>query len=209
MDESVLKKILSNCLAFGIGLAVLAVIGWIGLFIFGFVATIFEDSKDYPGKSQFESANKQIDVYDHTVAFGNTPDAVTYATEFSTELQALCGTLFTGGSKFTPATGGHFLTYCRVTPTELVFLCQVPDLRGYRDDVRDALAKVAWVAAQNVATAHKMDHEVSVVVGLRGFGSYGPIWEGKVGGDDATVKSDGLFEIKKLYPYFIPPEPGH
>jgi hypothetical protein len=171
--------------------------------LLGFLSAYLEDSKSYPGKVQFEAEDNKISVYANTAAFGNSTDAIKVAADFSEMLDAECKLIFRGGSTFTPATMGHLLTNCQVMTKGVVILCQVPDMRGYQDDVRDELAKLAWQAAQISAHSLKLPDETPLAVGLRGFGSYGTIWEGKLKGDP-VVKSDGLTEKHRLYPYFVP-----
>lgn len=200
-----LKKIIANTVVLALALGVVI---WVGAFISGIVSAVLEDSKDYPGKALFEKEDHKIDVYGGTDAFGNSPEALAVAGAFSHELQVGCQGVFTGGSKFTPATAGHFLTYCRVTPDAVVILCQVPDLRGYRDDVLDALSTLAWALGQGaVKKANIGGDKTPLVVALRGFGSYGPIMEGTLTGDP-TARIDGLMDKKQLYPYFIKPTAG-
>lgn len=201
-----IKKIIANVIVFGI---LGAIVLWVGLFVFGFIYAIVDDARDFPGKAQFVVENKKITVFDgSTVTFGNSPEALTVAKNFSTQLSEMQSAFFTGGSKLNPATSGHFLTYCRMTPTQVIILCHVPDLRGYKDDVLDALAKLAWITAQSNIKSQNLDGNASLVVGLRGFGSYGSVWEGKVVGEP-TAKEDGPYAEKRLYPYFIPSAPSH
>lgn len=187
-----------------------AVIFWgvvvcLGCLAFGFIKACHEDTKDYPGKAQFEAANQQIFVYKDTSAFGGTIEEKTMAEAFSSQLDAVCRATFSGGSKVNAATGGHFLTYCRSTPNSLVFLCHVPDMRGYRGDAREALTKLAWSIAK---TKVRGKQDIDLVVGLRGFGSYGPVLEGKANATEPTNKGDGPDEVRRLYSYFAESAPN-
>jgi len=179
----------------------LVVAGWCGLFVFGMVQAIQEARKDYPGKAGFNVADEKISLYKSPGTFGNSAEAEEMATEFSQLMQTAQRELFTGGSKLNVATAGHFLTYCQADSTQVVFLCHVPDLRGYKKEVREALADLAWTLAQNIAQEHKRPKSVKLAVGLRGFTAYGPVWEGAVDGLPKE-KSDGVLEKVRLYPYF-------
>jgi hypothetical protein len=198
------KKFLIGCLAL-LPFAFVALI--VSPCILGVLDAMWEDAKDYPGKPLFAKENHKIDVYGGTIAFGNSPQAVAVADEFFHELEAISGVFFTGGSKFTPATAGHFLTYCRVGPKGVVVLCQVPDLRGYEGKARDTLMTLAWSAAQSAALKAKVDPHLPLVVGLRGFGSYGPVMIGQMTGEP-TTRNDDIDGRPRLYPYFIDSTPG-
>ena len=173
------------------------------VFLSGFRQGMEENAKDYPGKKQFLTANANIFMYGGgDTAFGNSTDAARLAGDFSTILEQRCQKNFTGGSSFNPTSGGHFLTYCRYTPNEIVFLCHVPDLSSYRGKVREMLAGLAWSSAWYVAKSEMIKLGTPMIVGLSGFPDYGPIWEGKVG-FAPTVRGEGPNEMKRLYPYFI------
>jgi hypothetical protein len=195
------KRILTELVGIGVILFACGIVLWLGLFAYGMVKAALDDSKEYPGKTQFTAEASKINVYKDKEAFGNTPQAEEVAALFSTELKELCAISFVGGNKFKPATGGHFLTYCRITPTDVVILCHVPDLRGYQDKTRDLLSKIAWGCAQSALETKKIDSKLNLVVGLRGFGSYGPVMEGK-GEGAPTISRDGVEEVKRIYPYF-------
>lgn len=45
----------------------------------------------------------------------------------------------------------------------------------------------------------------AVIVGLRGFASYGPIWSGKRVGEP-EVKTDEIDVVRRLYPFFVSPK---
>jgi hypothetical protein len=113
--------------------------------------------------------------------------------------------LFSGGSGKSFATNGEFITYVHHTDQAVVVLCHVPELRNYKDAaVRASLAELAWVNAQRAAAklpgvtpAHIL------VVGLRGFASYGPIWEGPLSGE-AVKKTDSSLERDRFHPFFAP-----
>lgn len=173
------------------------------VFLSGVRQGMEENAKDYPGKKLFLTANANISMYGGgDTAFGNSAEATRLAGDFSTVLEQRCQKNFTGGSSFNPTTGGHFLTYCRLTSGEIVFLCHVPDLNSYQGTVREMLAGLAWSSAWYVAESEKIKPGTPMIVGLSGFPGYGPIWEGKVGAPP-TIRGEGLNEEKRLYPYFI------
>jgi hypothetical protein len=178
-----------------------------GVFLSGVRQGMEENAKDYPGKKQFLTANANILMYGGgDTAFGNSAEATRLARDFSTVLEQRCQKNFMGGSSFNPSTGGHFLTYCRFTSGEIVFLCHVPDLSSYHGNVREMLAGLAWSSAWYSAESEKIKDGTPMIVGLSGFPGYGPIWEGKVGAPP-TIRGEGLNEEKRLYPYFVDPPP--
>jgi hypothetical protein len=80
----------------------------------------------------------------------------------------------------------------------------MPELRNYRDaKAREALASLAWTVANQAVSELKFSTNSALIVGLRGFASYGPIWSGKRGGEPGQ-KTDDLNEKQRLYPYFLP-----
>ncbi len=96
------------------------------------------------------------------------------------------------------------MTYCRHNPDSVAFIVHVPELRNYKDaQAREALATLAWTTANQAAKELRFKAESpAIIVGLRGFGSYGPIWSGKLGGEP-EVKTDEIDEVRRLYPFFV------
>lgn len=184
----------------------LAVVVWVGLFVFGLIKAGVEDRKEYPGKTEFEAANKLINVSSNGVAHGNTPEAKAAAAQFASSMKSMQSIAFTGSAGRMMATGGEFLTYIHQDEKGMVVLCHVPGLRKYKDkETRDALATIAWTCAQGVAKSLPgLTGEKSLIVGLRGFASYGPIWEGTVRGE-ATTQTDDIDGRRRLYPFFVQP----
>ena len=196
-------------------------IGCFSLFLLGGILfgisiyKIVSDLKHYkysPGEELFDAANANLAIFYDTPGFGNSPEATKMATAYSTALRKLRNDSFYGGSEWTPG-DNVFLIYCRLTPTELVILCHVPDLRHYKGDNRTLLVGLAWDLAQALADKYHVPKDTTLVLGLRGAQFYGPIWEGKVG-EDAITKTDELIGEPRLYPYFIdlptarPPSPA-
>jgi hypothetical protein len=157
------------------------------------------------GKAEFETANKLIGVSSGDSAFGDSPTSQAAAVRFSKSMKTMQGMMFSGGSGRSLATKGEFLTYVRHTDQAVVVLCHVPELRNYKDaSVRESLASLAWLNAQMAAaTLPGVKPSHTLIVGLRGFASYGPIWEGPVSGEPVKKTDSGL-ERKRLHPFFAP-----
>jgi hypothetical protein len=185
------------------GLASLGCLIWIGVFLFGFLSAMVDDWRDSPGKKEFEAANTQITAYGHETGFGNSPLAVEMARLYSSDLLQDCHDLFKLGSTFNPSTMDNCLTYCRIDDSTVVFLCQVPDLRGFHNDVLNLLAKMAWGRAVEVVSQKLPGKKLKMAVGLRGFGSYGAVMQGASDGNPARQSLDDPSSGKLLYPYFI------
>lgn len=182
------------------------IVGWgILICIVGLIGYCASDRKDYPGKTQFEVADGKIAFRQKNLptASGNTEAAQAAAAKFSAATKVLQGVMFKGGSGFSPASGGEFLTYLHHRPDSLVVLVHVPELRNYKDrKTRDALAAMVWNMAGAAAEDLKFGPEpAALLVGLRGFSSYGPIWSGKLG-KDADTKTDDPDEKRRIYPFF-------
>lgn len=158
-----------------------------------------------PGEAEFEAVNKLIGVNSHTVAFGNSPASVDAAGKFAASMKRMQAVMFSGGSGKSFATKGEFLTYIHCTDQAVVVLCHVPELRNYKDaSVRESLAALAWANAQGMAAKLPgVAPSHTLVVGLRGFASYGPIWEGAISGD-ARKKTDSSLDRDRLHPFFAP-----
>ena len=163
------------------------------------------DHKDYPGMADFEQADKLITTNSKGTAHGNSDNATQAASKFASIIKPLQAALFTGGSGRSFASGGDFVTYCRHNADSVAFIVHVPELRNYKDPkTREALAMLAWTAANQATKELQFSTETpAIIVGLRGFGSYGPIWSGKRGGEP-EVKTDDLDQKPRLYPFFLP-----
>jgi hypothetical protein len=153
-----------------------------------------------PGESQFDQANRQIDSFEGTAAFGNSAEAVALAREFSATFKEERQKRFTRGFpvELVESTNGEFLTWCELQTRECAFIVHVPGLRHFEDrvfeeiDARRVLAQVAWASAQAALRSHcKPDMELAV--GLRGISQYSPIMLGHcrpelAGPEDGVIK---------------------
>jgi hypothetical protein len=153
-----------------------------------------------PEEQAFIDANNKIRVYKDQFAFGNTTEAIAVATNFSVTMMEMQKQLFTGGGQIHGMTAGKFLTYCQISPNKIIILCHVPGMKDYKDDVRDALAELAWTTAQQAA--HGLPKESQLVVALKGSLLYGPVWSGKLSGSPLT-KDKGRDALKDHYPSFL------
>jgi hypothetical protein len=177
--------------------------------VVAFVGYLASDHKDYPGKAEFQAPNSAITFNTEGNAHGNSDDARQSAAKFATAMKPLAATVFTGESGHSFASGGEFVTYCQHNPDSVAFIVHVPELRNYKDvKTREALANLAWTTANQAAQELSFTiQSPAIIVGLRGFGSYGPIWSGRVG-SNPEVKTDEIDEVRRLYPFFIP-RPKH
>jgi hypothetical protein len=193
MIKSAIISLIRKAIFIAIGLCIILLIGYFA-----------SDRKDYPGKAQFEKVDSLIRTSSGGVAYGDSDDTRAAASAFSTSMKTMQAALFSGGSGRSFATGGNFLTYVKRTPNAVVILCHVPELRNYKDaTTRETLAKIAWSSGKAAATKIPgVTGSDTLIIGLRGFGSYGPIWEGTISGE-ATKKTDDLNEKKRLYPFFV------
>jgi ribosomal protein L7/L12 len=193
MLKQILTKLVGKIVFLAMGVGVLLVIGYLAT-----------DHKDYPGKAAFEKANQKITTNTEGAAHGNSEKAKEAAARFASTIKPLQAALFTGGSGRSFASGGDFVTYCQHNADSVAFIVHVPELRNYKDaKARAALAMLAWTAASGAAKNLPFSStSPAVIVGLRGFASYGPIWSGKLGGEP-EAKTDDLDEKRRLYPFFV------
>lgn len=172
------------------------------LFVLSLVTLITGCAPESPEEKAFDAASRKIMIYEESegVAFGNTAEAVELAGAFSEELATLEEEMFTGGRDSHALTSGQFLTFCQLTPNKVIFLCTVPGLKDYKDDVREALAELAWSVGQDVTA--DLPAETELVVALKGSFLFGPVWSGTTV-DDATSKDKGQSALKPHYPAFL------
>ncbi|MEI7732143.1 MAG: hypothetical protein WCO56_21390 [Verrucomicrobiota bacterium] len=176
-----------------------------------------------PGEHEFSNANEQIDSFQSTNAFGNTPAAVKLAHEFAVTLQAARTKLFTAEPRFEflETTKGEFITYCELHRDECAFIVHVPALRKYdkdfteKVDARKLLAQAAWMSAQTVLKANRLGKpKMELAVGLRGISQYGPIMigyyvEATTQPDEGLIKDlDDGAQTHFLWPFFTPAAEG-
>lgn len=155
-----------------------------------------------PGYAGFKAANDLIDSNSKGQTHGNNDAAKKAATSYSTIMKAMSEMAFSGGSKKNLMTGGDFLTYCQETPDTIIFLCHVPSLRSYKtDEVKDGLQQLAWMAANQSAAAMDPENKKTIIVGLRGIGSYAYGLKGTHGAEEPTKVGD-LDEATLFYPAF-------
>lgn len=154
----------------------------------------------YPGKTVFGKAEKLINSARSGVAHGNNPAAEKAAASFGSLLKTMQSISFTGGKK---AESKPFVSYCHQGKDGVTFICNVPDLRKYKDDeAKAALAELAWHAA-NAAVQEdfpELGPECTVTVGLRGITAYGSIQQGKLGSENPARHDDE----KVFYEIFDP-----
>ena len=151
-------------------------------------------------KERFERANHAITSSQKGSVHGNTEQARELATEYSGLMKGLSEAAFTGGGQgIVSMTDGEFLVYCQVNEGKSVaLLVHVPQLRQYKDDVRDTLANLSWKAARTLLKATGIPDDVELAVALRGTLLYGPIMIDRLG-NEATSNDRSK---ESLYPFF-------
>jgi hypothetical protein len=153
-----------------------------------------------PGENEFEKANDQINSYNGSAAFGNSPAAIALAQQYSAALKTARDELFTRGLgvEIFESTQGNFLTYCELHDRECAFIVHVPGLRHFEEnftqavDARKLLAQTAWATAQKVLkNNHSGKPQMELAVGVRGISQYGPIMLGYYK-DDFAAPNHGI-----------------
>ena len=213
----------------GIALAVAVVAGYFG-YQFYLLHSFPPDYRNRPasgwatrpGENEFSRADNQIDTYQGTMAFGNSPQATALAAQFSETLKAARAELFTQGLglELFDSTKGEFLTYCELHDRECAFIVHVPGLRHFEKnftekvDARKLLAQAAWLSAQKVLKAGRAGRpHMELAVGLRGISQYSPMMlgyytENPAGPEDGIVKylDDSTLD-NFLWAFFAPVPP--
>jgi hypothetical protein len=153
-----------------------------------------------PGEREFSKADEQIDSFNGTTAFGNSPRAILLAQQFSETLKSAREELFTRGLgiELFESTKGEFLTYCELHDEECAFIVHVPGLRHFEKnftettDARKLLAQAAWLSAQTVLKAnHAGKAHMELAVGLRGISQYSPMMLGYYV-EEPSTPDDGI-----------------
>ena len=154
------------------------------------------------GEKEFSRADNQIDSFQGTSAFGNSPEAIKLAQQFSESFKTARALAFTPGFKIEilDHTKGEFITYCELHNEECAFIVHVPQLRKFEEniiesvDARKLLAQLAWTTAQGVLKEQSAGKpKMELAVGLRGISQYGPIMLGHYEAN-ARVPKDGLIK---------------
>ena len=170
------------------------------------------------GRQAFRAANRLIDIRSEGIAHGNTRLARRIARQYAKELRAEENASFKGGKKnrVLSMTGDDFLTYCRISGSQIVFLVHVPQLKRYTRQGRRDLLNLAWMVAIDVLYKHMTRPETSLkeldyslAIGLRGAVFYGAVATGKAGlASKPTRTHFGLLaHAKTLHPFFVDPKP--
>ncbi|MGD7651655.1 MAG: hypothetical protein ACQCXQ_00475 [Verrucomicrobiales bacterium] len=156
-----------------------------------------------PGFTGFEAANKRVASSGSGVTFGNSVKANQAAKLFSDTMKTSTKAMFTGGSEANLLTGGDFLTFCQDGGDTIVMLCHVPSLRSYNSaETRNALTNIAWAAAAEAVKPLDPEGEKSLMVGLRGIGSYQIILRRDAGAEAPEIDTDAADEAV-FYPAFV------
>ena len=128
-------------------------------------------------KERFQEANHAITSARKGSVHGNTERARELAAAYSGLMKELSEAAFTGGGQgIVSMTDGEFLVYCQMNEEESVaFLVHVPQLRQYKDEVRDTLSDLCWKAASTLVKSSGVPEDIELAVALRGTLLYGPI----------------------------------
>ncbi len=173
-----------------------------------------------PGEKEFSTANDKLQTFNGVSAFGNSPQAVTLATQFSIALKSVREEHFTGADypELFESTKGEFLTYCELHDQECAFIVHVPGLRRFekksfqKEDARKQLAQASWILAEKILKANNAGRpKMELAVGLRGISMYGPIMLGNYD-ENMTEPGDGMLKYfdddtmdNYLWAFFAPP----
>lgn len=164
-----------------------------------------ESAPRTPEEAAFRDADRQIGSHRDAIAFGNTDQARQLADEVAKRMKIEQARAFSGGKQNRTAslTDDNFLTYCQITPTAVCFLIHVPQLKNYHDDVRTALAELAWTVARAAIAERKIAATGDLAIGLRGSMLYGALASGKAGDATPRIETGSSVGREKLHRYFV------
>ena len=171
-------------------------------------------SSNTPGKAAFTEANRLITRNEGSIAFGNTPEGIAIASDFSRSMKSLQALGFKGGRENGYSASKHeFLTYCDLRPTQCIILVHVPELRRYTAEAKDTLCNLCWMRVQAALRNQKAGtNGMKVVIGVRGIAIYDRVMTGTYVAE-ATEGNDGLassarYSEELLYSYFDDAQKG-
>ena len=164
------------------------------------------------GKSdQLRQANPEASDADYSEAFGNNPEAMALAKNYSQSLKILRNTYITQGHK--TAIGlleGECPTYCQLNDDSCVFLVHIRELRNFTSEAKKFISDAAWINAQSVLQASTNPPPKTVVVGVKGLMLYDSIMIGdyvtsaETNLDGIKTRGAGIKDMKLFYPFFVP-----
>lgn len=148
----------------------------------------------YSDQQAFEEASQKIASYEGRVAFGNTPQAVAVAQKLSEGMQAVQTIALGADAKERPLslTKDHVLTHCELRRDGACFLVHLPRLKDYSTRAKEALLKIAWLAARSEAKKAYPGRDVALGVGLRGAVFFGAVATGTTADKEPPFKEVGL-----------------
>jgi hypothetical protein len=172
----------------------------------------------------FKAANRQIDTYRGTAAFGNSPEAIAVAASFSRIMKAIYEEYSKGDRKAETRVSDRqfeFMTYCELHQSQCAVIVHVPGLRNYSLEDKETLGKLTWKVAKGALKEQQANRPgMELAVGLRGMLIYDRVLVGKVE-TEAEISDQGLAETitgigleKRLRAFFtkpvkpVPLEPG-
>lgn len=158
-----------------------------------------------PGAAALAAAERAVTSDNDGYALGNSAEARELARQFADEMETLDQALFTQTDAVFKLSGGHYVTWCELRDDQCAFVVHVPEYRKFEQDAKEALAHLAWGAAQR-AVAGRLEPGNDLAVGLKGVVLYGAVMVGQVEHEDED-SGERLFEEgddkSQLYPFFI------
>lgn len=102
-----------------------------------------------PGEAKYDAATAQLNAFNGVVGHGEDAASADLARRFAERAKTLDLQNFKGGLDQAEyeALGGNFLTYCKQTPTRVVFIVRVPSIEAYLNN-RQLVTRVLWAAAR-------------------------------------------------------------
>lgn len=162
-----------------------------------------------PGEEAFHEASRKIITNSEGAFHGNTPAATDMAQRFSEAMATADKEIFTGHKERSfSLTDEEFVTYCQVSGDKICFLVHVPQLKRYKDDVRDTLIELTWIVANHAIAESGAGPFSKVGVGLRGSIVYGGLAIGPPGEKPAETENSAIVDDDKLYEFFVEKTPA-
>lgn len=166
-----------GCLAAGLGGMLILAVG-VAVLMFSAPSNP-KNTVDSPEKDALRMAELKVLGSSAGAAQGNDKAARELAARFSQTMGAIDKVAFSKSKAKVKLTGGNYITWCELHPDRVAFVVHVPELRRFTSDAKDALARIAWAAAQGTVEG-SVPPGSRLAVGLRGVLLYDRILLGEV-----------------------------
>lgn len=184
------------------GLGLLAIIGLA-------VAIQPDGGAKTSARSPREAAMASISVSSDKSAYGNTPEAVQLATQYSAILSGLHQVAFEsnrGGS----SKPSRYVVHCELHEGTCAFLVCVPQYRKFTDEAKTSLEDLTWTTAKDILKDRKSGEtkDLDLCVALKGMVLVGSVMTGSTAMDVPAKRTKDEADMDRFYAKAPDAKPG-